>query len=93
MRAVLATAVAALAVATPAGAVSIPETTAFSFSTGVQAKASKDKNNTCQAGTKKKIIFKSGHPTVVACEQPPRSNLLTPDQIAKAHAAAIAALG
>jgi hypothetical protein len=29
----------------------------------------------------------------VACEQPPRSTVLTPDQIAKATAAALAALG
>jgi hypothetical protein len=92
MRAVLATAVASLAIATPAGAVSIPENTAFSLSTA-QAKASRDKNQTCQSGSKKKVIFKSGRPPVVACEQPPRSNLLTPDQIATATAAALAAIG
>jgi hypothetical protein len=92
MRAVLATTVAALAVAVPAGAVTIPENP-FSLSTGAQAKTSRDKTQSCQAGTKKKIIFKSRHPQVVACEQPPRSNLLTPDSIAKATAAALAVLG
>jgi hypothetical protein len=92
MRVVFATAVAALALATPAGAVSIPEN-AFALSSGGQAKAAKDKTQSCQAGTKRKIILGSRHPQVVACEQPPRSNLLTPDSIAKATAAALAAIG
>jgi hypothetical protein len=90
MRAVLATAVAALAVAVPAGAVSIPEKTSFSLS---PAAATKDKARSCQAGHKNKVILGSHHPQVVACEQPPRSNLLTPDSIAKATAAALSVLG
>jgi hypothetical protein len=93
MRAVLATTVAALAVAVPAGAVTIPEN-AFSISSGVQVKTSKDnKTRSCQAGSKRKIIFKSRHPQVLACEQPPKANLVTPDSIAKATAAVLSVLG
>jgi hypothetical protein len=91
MRVVLATAVAALAVAAPAGAVSIPESTAFAISAHVQTK--QKEKGTCQAGSKKKLVFRSGHPPVVACEQPPRSNLMSPDSAAKATAAALSVLG
>jgi hypothetical protein len=91
MRTVLATAVAAFAVAAPAAAVSIPQDASFTLSAGKAP--SKDKNRSCQAGSDKKVIFKSGHPQVVACEQPPRSNLLSPDSVAKATAAAISVLG
>jgi hypothetical protein len=93
MRAVFATAVAALAVAVPAGAVSIPEKATFSLSHATQSTASKDKARSCQAGHKNKVIVGSRHPQVVACEQPPRANLLTPDSIAKATAAALSVLG
>ena len=90
----LATAVAALAVAAPAAAVSIPENASFSLSTAVQAKVSKDnRTRSCQAGSKKRIILKSRHPQVLACEQPPKANLVTPDSIAKATAAALSVLG
>jgi hypothetical protein len=91
MRAVLATVVAALAVAAPAAAVTIPKSVTSALSG--QVSAARDNTKSCQAGTEKAIIFKNRHPQVVACEQPPRSNLLTPDQVAKATAAAIAALG
>jgi hypothetical protein len=90
MRAVLATGVAALAVAAPAAAVTIPKGVSSALS---GAAGQRDNTKSCQAGTEKAIIFKSRHPQVVACEQPPRSNLLTPDQIAKATAAALSALG
>ncbi len=93
MRAVLATTVAALAVAAPAAAVSIPENASFALATATQGKATRDKTKSCQAGSKKKIIFRSGHPPVIACEQPPRPNLVSPDSIAKATAAALAAIG
>jgi hypothetical protein len=93
MRTVLATAVAALVVAVPAGAVTIPEKTLFSLSSAAQATGSKDKARSCQAGHKNKVILGSRHPQVVACEQPPRANLLTPDSIAKATAAALSVLG
>ena len=100
MRAVLATAVAALAVAAPAGAVSIPKGISFSLSAQLsQQKAAQDRTRTCQAGTRKTatqhttVVGNASRPAVVACEQPPKSSLVTPDSIAKATAAAIAVLG
>jgi hypothetical protein len=100
MRAVLATAVAALAVAAPAGAVTIGKSVSNALHTGplaAQVKASEDAKRTCQAGArtgaKKTAVGDTRRPPVVACEQPPRSNLLTPDQVAKATAAALQVLG
>jgi hypothetical protein len=96
MRVVLATAVAALAVAAPAAAISVPKGVSLAPSSTVgQATASQDKTRSCQAGSQKpvKVIHKTRHPHVVACEQPPRSNLLTPDSVLKATAAALSALG
>ena len=59
-----------------------------------------DRNHSCQAEdrkshstTKPSRAADPRNPTVVACEQPPKSNLLTPDSIAKATAAALATLG
>jgi len=94
MRAVLATAVAALAVAAPAAALSIPKDASLSLTRlAGQAKAA-DTAKSCQAGSRKKVvILKSGHPQVVACEQPPKSNLLSPSSAAKATAAALGVLG
>jgi len=91
MRALLACAVAALAVAAPAAALNIPKSVSGSLS-ATQVKTS-DTSRSCQAGSRKKVILKSGHPQVVACEQPPRSSLLTPDSVAKATAAALNVLG
>jgi hypothetical protein len=93
MRAVLATAVAALAVATPAGAITMPDgSVSLHAATGTTQNA-KDKTRTCQAGSKKKVILKSRHPAVIACEQPPRANLLGPGSLAKATAAALSVIG
>lgn len=100
MRVLLASAVAALAVAGPAGAVTIGKSASGALHTGVlaaQVKASEDAKRTCQAGartaTKKSSLGDTRRPPVVACEQPPRSSLLTPDQVAKATAAALQVLG
>jgi hypothetical protein len=91
MRVVLATAVAALAMAAPAGAVSIPKS--FSVALAQSAQVADDKGRSCQAGDHTKAVVKSKHPQVVACEQPPRGNLLSPDKVAKATAAALSVLG
>jgi hypothetical protein len=96
MRAVLATAVAAFAAAAPAAAFSVPHGVSLARSgTAPQATASHDKSRSCQAGSQKplKLINKTRHQRVVACEQPPRSNPLTPDSVAKATAAALSVLG
>jgi hypothetical protein len=93
MRVVLATVVAALAAAAPAAAINIDSSVSLTKSGVLQPRESPDKTKSCQAGSKKKIIFKSRHPQVVACEQPPRSNLLTPDSVVKSAAAALSALG
>jgi hypothetical protein len=90
MRAVLATAVAALAVAAPASALSIPK--GVWLSPNVQAKTT-DSGKSCQAGDRRRVIMKSGHAQVVACEQPPKSNLLSPSSVAKATASALNVLG
>ena len=103
MRAVLATAVAALAVAAPAAAISVPKsvTSALHVSSPVAVAAATkgDKLHSCQAGDRR---ARTGETTagqterkaaVVACEQPPRSNLLTPDSVAKATAAALSVIG
>jgi len=56
-----------------------------------------DKSRSCQAGksaaTKTAVLGSAHRTAVVACEQPPKSNLITPNSLAKATAAAIAALG
>jgi hypothetical protein len=100
MRAVLAIAVVALAAAAPAGAVNIGKSLSSTLHTGTfaaQVKTSEDAKRTCQAGArtgaKKTAIGDTRRPPVVACEQPPKSNLLTPDQVAKATAAALQVLG
>ena len=81
MRAIAAASVlAALLIAAPAGA----------------AKA-RDKSRSCQAGkavaTKTSVLGSKKRFAVVACEQPPKSNLLAPGTIAKATASALSALG
>jgi hypothetical protein len=59
-----------------------------------------DKSRSCQAATRRSapstrtgVLGNTRRPAVVACEQPPRSNLLTPDAVAKATAAALSVLG
>jgi hypothetical protein len=93
MRAALATVAAALVAATPAGAITIDKSVSLAQSIPLpQAQTSRDKTRSCQVGSRRKVILKSKHPQVVACEQPPRANLLGPDAIAKATAA-LAAIG
>ena len=93
MRAVLATSVAVLAVAAPAGAVSIPTSVSFSLAGRTEQAQKQEKTRSCQAGSRDKVIFHARHPQVVACEQPPKANLTTPDLIAKATAAALSVIG
>jgi hypothetical protein len=103
MRAVLATAVAALAVAAPAAAVNIPKSVSSALhvsSPAAPAAATKsDKLHSCQAGDRRARTAETSaaqterKAAVVACEQPPKSNLLTPDSVAKATAAALSVLG
>ena len=103
MRAVLATAVVALALAAPAAAVNIGKSVSsalhVSSPAALAAAAKSDKLHSCQVGDRR---ARTGATTaaqaerkaaVVACEQPPKSNLLTPDSVAKATAAALAVLG
>jgi len=103
MRAVLATAVAALAVAAPAAAVNIPKSVSSALhvsSPAALAAATKSDNlHSCQAGDRRARTAETSaaqterKAAVVACEQPPKSNLLTPDSVAKATAAALSVLG
>jgi hypothetical protein len=62
-----------------------------------KAVAAKDNSRSCQAGQNAKtsagLLGSRRRHAVVACEQPPKSNLITPDQIAKATAAALSVLG
>jgi hypothetical protein len=103
MRVALATALAALAGAAPAAAV----TGGFGVSNALRGgylalgttNSSGVKTRTCQAGKHKTAVTNStifvgdkGKPGVVACEQPPRSQY-SPETIAKATAAALAVLG
>src|SRR5436309_9754944 len=103
MRAVLATAIVALAAAAPAGAVTIDKSVSsalrVSQSAALATAAKTDKLHSCQVGDRR---ARTGATTaaqaerkaaVVACEQPPKSNLLTPDSVAKATAAALSVLG
>src|SRR5262249_60758513 len=98
MRAVLATAVAALAVAAPAAAVTIPKNVSGTLRVSspvaaVQATKS-DKLHSCQTGDRRARTAETSagqterQAAVVAGEQPPRSNLLTPDSVAEATPAA-----
>ena len=52
MRAVLATTVAVLAVAAPAGAVSIPTSLSFSLSNRTEQAKKQEKTRSCQAGSR-----------------------------------------
>ena len=94
----LAVLVVALAAVAPAAALSGEGITAKLDAPGVSAKSSA-KTHTCQAGdTKEKVkshsaVIGSARKTaVVACEQPPRSELLGPG-LKQAAANALAALG
>jgi antitoxin component of MazEF toxin-antitoxin module len=103
MRAVLAAAVAALAVAAPAAAVTIPKSVSGALRAAspvaVAAATKNDKLHSCQAGDRRARTAETTagqterKAAVVACEQPPRSNLLTPDSVAKATAAALSVIG
>jgi hypothetical protein len=60
-----------------------------------------DKSRSCQAsdrsarssGDGSPLLGDAHRPAVVACEQPPKSNLIPPDALAKATASALAAFG
>ena len=104
MRAVLATAVAALAAAAPAAAVTVPKSISgalrvSSAATIAAATTKSDKLHSCQAGDRRartaetSAVQTERKAAVVACEQPPGSNLLTPDAVAKATAAALSVIG
>lgn len=91
MRFVAAVCAFALLAASPAAAIT------GGSSLPAQLPLAKDKSRSCQAG--KKAAAKAGllggkhRFAVVACEQPPKSNLITAGAITKATAAALAALG
>jgi hypothetical protein len=99
----LAVALVALAVAAPAGAIpggGLAGTLRPSGLAGAAgATQAADKARSCQSASKRTSTHRSGllgdrrRPAVVACEQPPKSNLVPPDAIAKATAAALSALG
>ncbi|HZO96800.1 MAG TPA: hypothetical protein VFB42_05465 [Gaiellaceae bacterium] len=103
MRLAAAAVFAALLTAAPAAAV----TGGYGISSRLHAglppaaahAAAVDRARSCQAGKEERAAPKAGllggarRHAVVACEQPPKSSLLTPDEIAKATAAALAALG
>ena len=103
MRVALATFLAALAGAAPAGAVTGGFGVSNALRGGFLSLAKSDPNapktRTCQAGKHKTAVTNStlligdkGKPGVVACEQPPRSSY-SPETIAKATAAALAIFG
>lgn len=100
MRTFAAACVAALLGAAPAAAVS-GKLAIAKLGRPIQlttlATAGKDKSQTCQAGkskrTKTGLIGTKQRFAVVACEQPPRSEFVTPSAVAKATAAALATLG
>jgi len=98
MRVALITALAALAAATPAAAV----TGGFGVSSALHGSTPSltttatgyNKTHSCQAGDRSEKTKRAGGKfAVVACEQPPRSQLVTPDAIAKATAAALSVFG
>ena len=103
MRALLAAAVAALATAAPAAALNVDRSVARALHVSsiaeIEAVAKADKLRSCQAGDRRAHTNTSGaaqtarKAAAVACEQPPRSNPLTPDSVAKATAAALSVLG
>jgi hypothetical protein len=102
MRAVLATAVAALAVVAPAGAVNIDKSVSSALRVSSLAALKGAKSDTlrsCQAGDRRahadtSTAAQTGRKAAtVACEQPPKSNLLAPNSVAKATAAALSVLG
>ena len=98
---VVAAAVLALAFAAPAGAITGGGGLWATLHTGTLAATSSVKDgklHSCQAGDKRSTGTSPAGQTekkaaVVACEQPPRSNLLTPNDVAKATAAALSVLG
>ena len=98
----IAASIVALSAAAPAGALSgygvSPQLTASGLATTGQAK-SDAKTHTCQAGHTKEsvrahstIVGTARKTAVVACEQPPRSQLLGP-ALKQAAANVLAALG
>jgi hypothetical protein len=105
--ATLAAVLVASVAASPAGAVTGGYGVAKALHSGrgtvvaATAMARDDKTRSCQAGDHK--ARSTTQPALagdierkaaaVACEQPPRSNLITPDAIAKATASALATLG
>ena len=89
----------ALAAAAPAGALTIgaPQSAAIHRGTvvAVTTNASRDQHS-CQAnrsGDRVSSTRTARKFAPVACEQPPRSSLVAPDQISKAVASALAAFG
>ncbi len=97
-RAAIATAALALVAAAPATAV----TGGYGVSGALRASslivsssgAGLNKKHSCQAGDRSARTKRVGSKLfVVACEQPPKSNPITPDMIAKATAAALSVLG
>src|SRR5579863_402221 len=66
-----------------------------------QVSAKSSKTHTCQAGSRRRrvssersaLIGSSRQTAVVACEQPPRSQLLLPQTLSRAVASALAAIG
>ena len=87
-------ALAALVAVGPASAFSGGQGISGVLHAGAVSVMRTDKAKSCQAGGKSsQIIGSTKKPAVVACEQPPKSNLITPDSIAKATAAALAVIG
>ena len=108
MRTFLAAGTVALLTATPAAALNgghgvwdaLRASSALHHSRLAAVDESAPKTRTCQAGKHKGGVTKGtlfvgerGKPGVVACEQPPKSDPVTADSIAKATAAALAWLG
>ena len=97
MRVALATALAALAGAAPAGAVTGGFGVAAALRSspfGLTAGTATSKWHSCQAGDRSAQTRRLGRKFhVIACEQPPKSNLNLPSSIAKATAAALSVLG
>jgi hypothetical protein len=96
----LAASMLALAIAAPASALSdYGASTALSISVTVDGAKSDAKTHTCQAGrshvsagARSTIVGNARKTAVVACEQPPRSEIVTPT-LKQAAAAATAVLG
>ena len=103
-RIVLLAAAAALAGAAPAGAVTGFGLAGPLFRDGPvltsKTGSNGERTHTCQAGSgkgnstaKSRLIGDGRKPAVVACEQPPKSELLTSGQLKQAAANAVAAIG